>query len=204
MVIFWIVLVYFFYLNNRLDYSGIGVKLENTQFNESCIIDELNLLKSNKTKVLKGMKKFYNKTGVQPFLLIKASATYDVIVEVANNYYQNSIDNNYTFLYVIGEDGSGACVSGELAKTVMNNDAMQIFLSYYSDFATEHHSSKYDRQGSDYSVPLYKRLYRTYDWTGVTIMHSGFSAEERNALLALAFIIILAAAITIHVFLKED
>lgn len=108
-------------------------------YNNNCIVDELGWF-DNVSKTEKELQYFYNKTGVQPYIVLR---DYDSTLESdsdkekwANDYYTSSIDNESTFLFVYfdeknGDDVGYMCyVNGKQVSSVMDAEAVDIFWNY--------------------------------------------------------------------------
>lgn len=108
-------------------------------FHNDCVLDEAGWI-DNKATLSRGLQHFYNKTGIQPFIYIKAYdpelKTDDQKLQFANDWYEQNIDNEGTFLYVYFEeqndygDGYMCYVNGKEITTVMDAEAIDIFWSY--------------------------------------------------------------------------
>lgn len=122
-------------------------KLTGTSYYSDNVVDELGWLNST-SSMSSDLKVFYNKTGVVPYLYLKgydASLTGESAMDQwAQDYYEDNIDNEYTFLLVYFEtDASGenyywSYVLGYQVDSVMDSEAIEIFWSYlerywYSD-----------------------------------------------------------------------
>lgn len=122
-------------------------------FQNDCIVDELGWF-DNIPKTEKQLKKvFYDKTGIQPYIVLKG---YDSSLETneqkesyARDYYEKNIDNEGTFLYMYfaepnaDQDVGYMCyVNGKQVTEVMDSEAVEIFWAYvdanwYSDMSTD-------------------------------------------------------------------
>ena len=121
-------------------------------FRNDCIVDELDWF-DNTAKTSKRLQNFYDKTGVQPFIYLRAydsSLVTDADKEAfANDWYDANIDNESTFLYMYfaeadqdGEVGFMAYVNGKQVTSVMDAEAVNIFWDYldnawYKDTSTD-------------------------------------------------------------------
>lgn len=125
--------------------SGIG-------YDNNCIVDNIGWF-DNVTKTEKSIKKFYDKTGVQPYIVLNA---YDSTLltdtakeEYAKKWYDEHIKNESTFLYMYfaepdtdNDVGYMAYVNGKQVSSVMDSEAIEIFWAYvdkywYSDMSTD-------------------------------------------------------------------
>ena len=125
--------------------SGIG-------YDNNCIVDNIGWF-DNVTKAEKSIKKFYDKTGVQPYIVLNA---YDSTLltdtakeEYAKKWYDEHIKNESTFLYMYfaepdtdNDVGYMAYVNGKQVSSVMDSEAIEIFWAYvdkywYSDMSTD-------------------------------------------------------------------
>lgn len=120
-------------------------------YQNDCVVDEIGWVE-NTSKLEKNLQEFYNKTGVQPYIYLKA---YDssLVTEAdktayAEKWYDANIDNEGTFLFMyFGEQdvdndvGYMAYVNGKQVTAVMDAEAVDIFWAYvdtywYSDKTT--------------------------------------------------------------------
>ena len=125
--------------------SGVG-------YDNNCIIDNIGWF-DNVTKTKKSIKQFYDKTGVQPYIVLNA---YDSTLltdtakeEYAKKWYDEHIKNENTFLYMYfaepdtdNDVGYMAYVNGKQVSSVMDSEAIEIFWAYvdkywYSDMSTD-------------------------------------------------------------------
>lgn len=125
--------------------SGVG-------YDNNCIVDNIGWF-DNVTKAEKSIKKFYDKTGVQPYIVLNA---YDSTLltdtakeEYAKKWYDEHIKNESTFLYMYfaepdtdNDVGYMAYVNGKQVSSVMDSEAIEIFCAYvdkywYSDMSTD-------------------------------------------------------------------
>lgn len=125
--------------------SGVG-------YDNNCIVDNIGWF-DNVTKTEKSIKKFYDKTGVQPYIVLNA---YDSTLltdtakeEYAKKWYDEHIKNESIFLYMYfaepdtdNDVGYMAYVNGKQVSSVMDSEAIEIFWAYvdkywYSDMSTD-------------------------------------------------------------------
>lgn len=113
-------------------------------FNNECIVDELGWF-DNVPATSRRLQSFYEKTGVQPYIVLKnydASLTSDEAKEAyANKWYEDNINNEATFLYMyfaeqnVDEDiGYMVYVNGLQIGPVMDAEAINVFWSYLDSF----------------------------------------------------------------------
>ncbi len=121
-------------------------------FASDCVKDELGWVESV-SSTGKGLESFYDLTGVQPYVYLKAydaTLTSDSEKEAyAESWYDENIDNEGTFLYIyFAEENSSEdigymyCVDGYEIASVMDDEAIEIFWDYveeywYSDLSTD-------------------------------------------------------------------
>lgn len=118
--------------------------------------DELNWI-GNKTELLAGMKNFYQKTGVQPYLYITDTIngshypTLSELEQFANSRYDQLFTDEAHILLVFFEYDSGMYmdyyVTGTQAKTVIDDEAGDILLDhidryYYEEMGDEEFFSR--------------------------------------------------------------
>lgn len=125
--------------------SGVG-------YDNNCIVDNIGWF-DNVTKTEKSIKQFYDKTGVQPYIVLNA---YDSTLltdtakeEYTKKWYDEHIKNESTFLYMYfaepdtdNDVGYMAYVNGKQVSSVMDSEAIEIFWAYvdkywYSDMSTD-------------------------------------------------------------------
>ena len=125
--------------------SGVG-------YDNNCIVDNIGWF-DNVTKTEKSIKQFYDKTGIQPYIVLNA---YDSTLltdtakeEYAKKWYDEHIKNESTFLYMYfaepdtdNDVGYMAYVNGKQVSSVMDSEAIEIFWAYvdkywYSDMSTD-------------------------------------------------------------------
>lgn len=120
-------------------------------YQNDCIQDEIGWIE-NKASLSKDLQKFYNTTGVQPYIYLRA---YDANLQTdadktafAEQWYEENIGNEGTFLFmyfaeqdVDNDVGYMAYVNGKQVTSVMDAEAVEIFWAYvdsywYSDMST--------------------------------------------------------------------
>lgn len=151
-------------------------KIENPiPYDNNCIKDELGYVE-NTSKLSKNLKNFYNKTGIQPYIYLKS---YDETLtsdsqkdNYAQNWYEQNIDNEDTFLFVYYEDqdpneiGYMAYVNGKQVTSVMDSEAVNIFWNYI------------DRYWTDNSLSTVEVFTKTFNSTTNTIMEKSTTSND--------------------------
>lgn len=151
-------------------------KIENPiPYDNNCIKDELGYVE-NTSKLSKNLKNFYNKTGIQPYIYLKS---YDETLtsdsqkdNYAQNWYEQNIDNEDTFLFVYYEDqdpneiGYMAYVNGKQVTSVMDSEAVNIFWNYI------------DRYWTDDSLSTLEVFTKTFNSTANTIMEKSTTSND--------------------------
>lgn len=151
-------------------------KIENPiPYDNNCIKDELGYVE-NTSKLSKSLKNFYNKTGIQPYIYLKS---YDETLtsdsqkdNYAQNWYEQNIDNEDTFLLVYYEDqdpneiGYMAYVNGKQVTSVMDSEAVNIFWNYI------------DRYWTDDSLSTVEVFTKTFNSTANTIMEKSTTSND--------------------------
>ena len=151
-------------------------KIENPiPYDNNCIKDELGYVE-NTSKLSKNLKNFYNKTGIQPYIYLKS---YDETLtsdsqkdNYAQNWYEQNIDNEDTFLFVYYEDqdpneiGYMAYVNGKQVTSVMDSEAVNIFWNYI------------DRYWTDDSLSTVEVFTKTFNSTAYTIMEKSTTSND--------------------------
>ena len=112
-----------------------------------------------------GMRTFFEKTGVQPYLYILPNGTTSSVSELtdrANELYDQLFEDEAHFLLVFCDDGNGSfnCgyTVGSQAKTIMDDEAIGILASYL------------DRYYQDYSISESEIFSRAFADTAERIM----------------------------------
>lgn len=108
-------------------------------YQEDCIIDETGYFE-NIPNTEKRLREFYDKTGVQPMIVMKAYdpslKTDQQKTEYAEEYYNENIPNENVFLYMYfaepddSQVGYMTTVNGKLVEPVMDANARDIFWNY--------------------------------------------------------------------------
>lgn len=151
-------------------------KIENPiPYDNNCIKDELGYVE-NTSKLSKNLKNFYNKTGIQPYIYLKS---YDETLtsdsqkdNYAQNWYEQNIDNEDTFLFVYYEDqdpneiGYMAYVNGKQVTSVMDSEAVNIFWNYI------------DRYWTDDSLSTVEVFTKSFNSTANTIMEKSTTSND--------------------------
>lgn len=129
-------------------------KLSGTTWSNNCVVDEIGWISEDGSisGLERQLRKFYDKTGVQPYVYLvryNPSLRTDADKEqFACDYYENSIDNAYTFAFFYFEEANPNDVGymyyegGSQALGVMDAEAVEIFWAitdqeWYGDSTTE-------------------------------------------------------------------
>lgn len=161
-------------------------------FVNDCVIDEIGWF-ANTSKVSAGLKKFWEKTGVQPIVLFR---DYDPTLvsdsaktEWAEDYYDENVDIENAFLFVYfgeedieGEMGYMAYANGYQTSAVMDSEAMEIFwgkIDYY--WATD--------------LSMDDVIIRAFQDTGDTIMRVSTTSLDVLKYVVIAIIIVIVFVI---------
>lgn len=113
-------------------------------YDNDCIVDELGWF-DDAGRASRDLQYFYDKTGIQPYIYLKAYdaglASDEDKEAYARDWYEANIDNESTFLYVYfaeadqdGEVGYMAYVNGKQVTSVMDAEAVGIFWNYIDNF----------------------------------------------------------------------
>lgn len=131
--------------------------------------DELDWIKKS-SKLESGMKYFYEKTGIQPFLYISGDYYADnkELEDAANEIYDEYFDDEAHLLVLFSEHNSKykCCyVTGVQAKTVIDSEAGEILLDYidhyyYSDLDEDEFFARSFREAADRMM----RVTPKYGW----------------------------------------
>ena len=156
---FIVILIILFFVLGKQSKAGylsgtiVRTKLESVSgFDSNCVTDELDWV-DNVSKTESRLKEFYQKTGVQPYILLRdydPSLTTDSEKETwAVNYYDKHIDREdaFLFVYFAEEDtdndvGYMAYVNGLMTSSVMDSQAVEIFWNnidkyWYTNMSTD-------------------------------------------------------------------
>lgn len=138
----------------------------------------------------RGMRAFYDETGVEPFVYILPNGSVTSPTELgnmANELYDELFDDEAHFLLVFCDDGQGSfnCgyAVGSQAKTVMDDEAVGILADYL------------DRYYADMSLSEEEMFARAFEDTGERIMSKTTSPVVYVAICA-AVVIVAALAYT--------
>ncbi len=160
-VILFFVSVFFSAISSagRSDGSALPASTRNREklnaglsFDSGCIVDEIGWFDSV-SAAGRQLRTFYDKTGVQPYIVLlqyhPELATDSQKESYAQDYYEENIDNEATFLYmyfaeedVDNEVGYMCYVNGKQVDSVMDAEAVDIFWGYldrnwYSGMSTD-------------------------------------------------------------------
>jgi hypothetical protein len=168
-------------------------KLTGYAWNNDCIIDEIGWF-DNVTKTEKQLKSFWEDTGIQPMIILRAydaSLTTESAKQAwSTAYYDNNITEENVFLFVYfaeadqdGEVGYMTYTNGIQTSSVMDSEAIEIFFNYLDKYWVTNMST------DDVFIT-------TFDKTADTIMKvSTTGADVAKALIiGLVVIIILVIA----------
>lgn len=174
-------------------------KIENpVAYTNDCVKDEIGYVE-DVSALSRNLQNFYNKTGIQPYIYLKA---YDASLstdaekeEYAKDWYDKNIDNEDTFLYVYFEDadpdevGYMAYVNGKEVTSVMDAEAVSIFWNYI------------DRYWTDGSLTMVQVFTKTFDSTAKTIMTKSTTGKDL-AKKGILFGTVLVGAVAVIVILR--
>ena len=189
-----IVLLVFMLVSMFANQSGSTVVREKLTgvpaYDSGCVADQIGVFDDAGT-VEKGLKDFYDQTGVQPYVIFKdydSSLTTDAAKEKwANDFYDAKIDQENGFLFVYfgesPEDGSGymSYVSGTQTNAIMDDEAIDLFWG------------RIDKAWSDFGGSGFDSAFvKAYSDTATTIMRVSTTG---NDVLKWVLIVLLAAVI---------
>ena len=164
-------------------------KLENMiPYQNDCVTDELGYIE-DVSRLSRQLQSFYDTTGIQPYLYLKsydAALTTDEEKELwAQDWYEENIDNETTFLYVyFGESdpdtvGYMAYVNGKSVTSVMDAEAVDIFWNYL------------DRYWVDDNLSMTDVFIKTFDATAETIMTKTTTFADVMKIVMMIFLVII-------------
>lgn len=116
----------------------------NASYDNNCVVDQVGWF-SNVPRVERELQSFYDETGVQPYVVMVSyhpELTTDADKDAyAQQWYDDNIDNEGTFLYMYfaEEDadndlGYSVYVNGSQVNTVMDAEAVDIFWAYLDQY----------------------------------------------------------------------
>lgn len=163
------------------------IETHNAYMND-CVIDEIGWI-NNKAKLSASLKSFWDKTGVQPFIYMKAydpSLTTDSAKETwTRQYYDNTFTTENVFLYVYfcepneSDVGYMTYCSGYETGQVMDAEAVDIFWGYLDSFWYS-----YDEDDTD---GMFEAVFTK---TGDTIMKVSTTGKDVAKYILIAVIVI--------------
>lgn len=123
--------------NREKVYTGVA-------FDNNCVVDEIGWI-DNLSKTEKRLQNFYNKTGIQPYVVFheydESLKTESEKEAYANKYYEDKIDNEGTFLFMYfaekntdNDVGYMCYVNGKQVTSVMDSEAVDIFWAYIDEY----------------------------------------------------------------------
>ena len=160
---------------NGVESTIVREKLDTKDgFTNDCIKDELGWF-DNETKTETGLKRFWNETGVQPYILLRkydsSLTTNEEKIAWAENYYEEHFDTENIFLFVYFEEkdedeiGYMSYVNGHDTSRIMDSEAMEIFWNYLDSNWVK-------------DISTDEMFLDTFDDTAKTIMHTAKTKEE--------------------------
>lgn len=172
-------------------------KIENNNaYQSDCIVDEVGWFE-NTSKTGKELKSFYDKTGIQPYIVLKdydpSLRTDAQKAEYAKDYYEDHIADEDTFLYMYFAEpddstiGYMETVNGKEISSVMDKNAQEIFWNEIDNNWTTDQSTD-------------QMFIRVFDSTADKIM-TKTATKTDVAVKALPVIAVLAAAAAVIVIL---
>lgn len=111
-------------------------------FNSNCVNDELGLIEDTET-VLKSLMKFFDSTGIQPYIYLKkydsSLASSSDMDDYTANWYEENIDNEITFLFIFFEGKSQSqdyfsYVCGYDIDSIMDEEAINTFWDLIDEY----------------------------------------------------------------------
>lgn len=195
---------------NTSDDESIGASTYNREkiesgiaYNADCIVDEENFF-DNPQKTGQRLKAFYDKTGVQPEIVIKSYdsklKTDEQKQKYAEKYYDEHINNEDTFLYMYFADadpnavGFMSTVNGKNVQSVMDDQAVSIFWDYMDSEWTS------DQSTDDMFVDVYTK-------TADRIMTKSATSSDvamRSLLVVIVIAVIAGVIIVLYMKHKRD
>lgn len=129
-------------------------KLSGTSWSNDCVVDEIGWISEDGSisGLERQLRKFYDKTGIQPYVYLvsyRPELTSDSAkAQFASEYYDEYIDNNYTFAFFYFEERNSDDVGymhyegGSSALGIMDAEAVAIFWAiadqeWYGNSTTE-------------------------------------------------------------------
>jgi hypothetical protein len=194
--------------NDEATNSKNREKLANsTPYSTACIVDGDNWFSSSEEKELaKDLEYFYDKTGVQPYIVINGPRDYGNLTaesamdDFASDWYDANIDNETTFLYMYfaprngnsSEIGYMAVVNGKQVSSIMDSEATEIFWNYLDKY--------WNQYDSDETVEMFNQTYRH---TADTIMTRSTTGADVG-MVAVKVLAIAGAIFFVFLFVREN
>lgn len=208
--IFTLVIILFFLAVMLIAQSGSAGGVQSTIQREklsnpnawvsNCVVDELGWVGS-RSKMEKGMKQFYDKTGVQPYVVLTYE-TADLSTSAAREAWaQQYFDENCAtsgFLYVYFETsnpnmkGPDVVWWGSAASAVLDNEAVDIFLNYLDSY--------WETWDADDTSGMFGQIYSK---TADTIMKVSTTGKDVMKYAIIAVIVIAIGVFAIVLFNKK-
>lgn len=159
---------------------------------------------SNKSTLISGLEDFYNKTGVQPFILfvpyspnywngssINATATDDYLETIYKSKFTDEAHFIFAYFQCKNDsksemDGEFRYLSGYSADTIMDNEAINILWGYF------------EKNYYDTSLSLEKMISNTFSETAKSIMSKPTNGWD----FGIVFFVIIGAIVAIWIIYK--
>ncbi len=163
---------------------------------------------SNESKLIKGLKSFYNKTGVQPFVLFVEYKSDlwnygNLNITKADEYLEEFYEENFTdeghFIFAYFQckndskqemEGEFRYLSGYSTDAIMDDEAINIFWTY---FETNYY---------DTSLSIEEMISDTFSETAKTIMKNSESGTS-VATIILVILIIIIVIFVVYMIIKN-
>ena len=168
-------------------------------YKSDCIEDELGYIEQPQ-KLSKDLKYFHEKTGIQPYILMKkydsSLSTNEEKEAFSREYYDKNIKNEKSFLYTYFEDadpnavGYMTYVNGAEVSSIMDEEAINIFWNYI------------ERYWTDGNLTMNDVFNKAFSKTADTIMTKSTTLKDIVKYVIIG-IIILGSGIIIVILVKQ-
>lgn len=180
-------------------------RIDGTEFVANCVVDEIDYI-NNEGKTGRGLKEFWEETGVQPWVYFKAyepSLNSDEACAAWAKSYAESLGYNHIFLFVYfeseaesrGNDSTPGYmyhITGPSATQVMDNEAVGLFWNYLdADWVS------WDSNDTD------GMMIHIFDRTAKTIMRVSTTTKDIVLWVVIGLVVIAVGSFTVIVITKK-
>ena len=172
-------------------------KLEGTTWSNNCVVDETGWISDggSVSGLERQLRKFYDKTGIQPYVYLVRNPSLKTTADMeqfAYDYYENNINNTYTFaLFCFAEDDLDGTKyeyyeGGSQALGIMDSEAVDIFWAIF------------DQEWYNESTSTEDCIANIFNRTADRIMtRSATKTDVAKVVAIIVLVVVIAAAIII-------